>query len=106
MIRVRLKGAVELVLPTVSCSPDGTDWKLSETVCGSSWRLLTSCAPPESVAVSWISRYEGYSWSGALNEPLATPVNVCTICVWQFDGQWCKMIDQDSAEAGSVPSSG
>ena len=50
------------------------------------------------------SRYEGYSWSGALNEPLATPSKSWMWCMWQLDGQWWRITDHDSAEAGNVPS--
>src|SRR5947209_467068 len=69
---------------------------------------VVAVAPVESVAVSWISSQHGYSWSGALNVPLATPLNVWTMCVWQLSGvkQWWRMIVQLSREAGSVPSSG
>ena len=63
-------------------------WKVSTTVRGSSRRVLVAVRPPESVAVSRSSRYDGYSWSGAVNEPLATPVKLCIGCVWQLDGQW------------------
>jgi hypothetical protein len=43
-----------------------------------------------------------------LNVPLATPLNVWTMCVWQFVvvKQWWRIIVQLSREAGSVPSSG
>ena len=41
---------------------------------------------------------------GAINEPLATPANVCTGCEWQFDGQCCWISSHDRAEDGSVPS--
>src|SRR5919201_5919099 len=77
-------------------------------VCGLRRTLVVAVAPVESVAVSWISIQHGYSWSGALNVPLATPLKVWTMCVWQFVGvkQWCRMIVQLSRDAGSVPSSG
>src|SRR4029453_7763771 len=49
-------------------------------------------------------RYDGYSWSGAVNEPDDTPAKVCTTCSWQFDGQCCSTKAQLSAEGGSGPS--
>ena len=65
-----------MVVPTVSCSPDGTVWNERSTVCGWMFTLAVPVSPPLSVAVSWISRYDGYSWSGAGKLPLATPVKV------------------------------
>src|SRR5206468_4022943 len=50
------------------------------------------------------SRYDGYSWSGAANEPLETPAHDWTMCVWQLEGQcWMRSVHV-SADAGSVPS--
>ena len=53
-------------------------------------------------------RNDGYSCSGALNDPLATPSNVWTGWLWQFPGdvQCSSVTFQRSAEAGSVPFSG
>src|SRR5918994_1216948 len=105
---VREKGVVDSAPFTTSFSPAaGSDRKLSSTVWGSRRTLLVSVKPPESVAVSLSSRYEGYSWSGAVNVPLATPENVSHTCSWQVSavGQWCTIHSQDSAEAGSAPSS-
>ena len=84
--------------------PAGLDWNVRSTVCGSSWTDVEAVRPFASVAVSWSSRYDGYSWSGAENEPLATPGIVWIRCVWQFDGQWWRMSVQVSASAGSFPS--
>ena len=71
---------------------------------GSIRRLTVCVSPPASVAVSSSSRCDGYSWSGAGNEPEATPLQVCTGCVWQFSGspsQQCWMVSfQLSPEAG------
>src|SRR5437899_5570666 len=69
--------------------------------------LVVAVAPAASVAVSWSSSQHGYSLSGALNVPLATPLNVWIRWVWQFVGvkQWCRIIVQLSRDAGSVPSS-
>ena len=62
-------------------------------------------SPPESVADNVSSTHDGYSWSGAANEPLATPGKSWTGWVWQIDGQWCMIMDQLSAEGGKEPSS-
>src|SRR5919204_5900178 len=93
-------------MPTFA--PVGFDASVMVMICGSIRTLVVAVAPVESVAVSWSSIQHGYSWSGALNVPLATPLNVWTMCVWQFVGvkQWCRIIVQLSREAGSVPSSG
>jgi hypothetical protein len=76
MITVRVNGVVPAALPTASWSPLGLDWNARLTVCGSSRTVFESVSPPESVAVRVSSRYDGYSWSGAPNEPEATPSNV------------------------------
>src|SRR5215210_1630041 len=88
---VRLKGAVELLSPTTRSSPAGSDWKFSTTGFGSSRTLLVSCKPSKSVAVRRSSRYEGYSWSGAVNVPLATLGKSSQGCSWQVSAvaQWC-----------------
>src|SRR5690242_16460029 len=105
MITVRANGVVEAVGPTASSMPDGTEVKLRVTVFGSSLTDVEALRPLESVAVNVSRRYDGYSWSGAENDPLATPSNVWSGCVWQFDGQCQMSTDQCSAEGGSVPSS-
>src|SRR5919108_480031 len=113
---------IEFVAPITACfvsgvgpaissmptfAPVGFEASVMVMICGSRRTLVVAVAPVESVAVSWISSQHGYSWSGALNVPLATPLNVWTMWVWQFVGskQWCRMIVQLSREAGSVPSS-
>ncbi len=63
---------------------------------------MVSFRPPESVAVRRISRWVGYSWAGAVNDPVV-PVTVVTVCSWQFSGQWCTTSVHDSAEPPSVP---
>jgi hypothetical protein len=40
-----------------------------------------------------------------VNEPVA-PENVCTVCSWQFAGQWCSTSAHVSAEPVSVPCCG
>src|SRR4051794_4170111 len=80
-ITVRLNGVVLARLFTVSDRPDGTEARLSVVVRGSRRTLAVLVRPPASVAVSGSSREDGYSWSGALNEPLATPAKLCTVCV-------------------------
>ncbi len=72
-ITVRVNEAAFVLPLTVNWRPPGLVWNVSATVCGSSRTLLVSLRPPESVAVSFSSRWDGYSWSGVLNEPLATP---------------------------------
>jgi len=59
---------------------------LSTTVFGSSRTLVVEVSPPESVAVSCSSSQHGYWWSGALKDPLATPVKFPSMCVWQLVG--------------------
>jgi hypothetical protein len=56
---VTVKGALAVVGPAVSRSPEGFDPKVRFTVLG--WRLTPAVAvrPPESLAVSWSSRYDG-----------------------------------------------
>jgi hypothetical protein len=76
-ITVRVNADFDVVLPTVSDNPPGVLWKVRTTVLGSSLSTLVSVRPPESVAVSLSSRYAGYSWSGAVKLPLATPAKLC-----------------------------
>ena len=99
-ITVRVVGAVTDWGPTPSCSPVGVVAKVRFTVLGSSWRLVLACAPAESVAVRTRDSDDGYSWSGAGNVPEATPVKLCTGCVWQLLGQWLSTTDHDSRLAG------
>ncbi len=69
-----------LCRPDDELEPGGLEANVSTTVCGSSLRISVSVRPPASVAVRRSSRYEGYSWSGAVNEPPATPENVWIVC--------------------------
>src|SRR5690348_6370645 len=64
----------------------GRVWNLSTTVFGFSRTLVVEVSPPESVAVTCSSSQHGYWWSGALNDPLRTPVKFATMCVWQLVG--------------------
>ena len=80
MITVRVNGVAWLVEPTASCSPGGLVWKVRLTVCGSSRTVSVSTRPPGSVAVRVSSRYDGYSWSGAVKLPEAVPVQLCSGC--------------------------
>src|SRR5215210_8689625 len=100
-ITVRVNGLVACVPFSASANPVGLELSVRVTVFGSSRIDRSSVSPPESVAVSRSSRWEGYSWSGVLNEPPATPLKDCSEWAWQFDGQWCRIRLQDSAEAGS-----
>ena len=104
-ITVSVNGAGPAALSIVSSSPRHVRLKRESTVWGTG-RPLRCVSPPESVAVSVSSRYDGYSWSGATKEPLATPRKFWMWCVMAVDRQWCITSDHDSAEAGSVPSSG
>ena len=98
-------GVALVVLATDSCNPDGEELKVRLTVIG--WRstLFVVVTPFESVAVRRSCRYDGYSWSGALNDPLATPGHVWTMCSWQLEGQCSIASVQLSADAGRLPSS-
>ena len=49
---------------------------VSTTVPGSSRTLVVDAGPAEAVAVSRSSSQHGYSWSGAVTVPLATPTVV------------------------------
>src|SRR5258706_12979085 len=105
---VRVNGAVPLVAPTVSCRPTGLDANVRSTVLGCTLTEVVLVRPPESVAVRRNSRYDGYSWSGAISVPLAMPLSVCIGCSWHTPGdeQWCSTIVQLSADAGKVPCCG
>ncbi len=103
-ITVRVNG-VGATAPFQAISrPVGFDANVRSTVCGFRRTLVVVLAPSESVAVRRSSRCDGYSWSGALNDPLATFGNVWIGCAWQFDGQWFMTSSHDRDAAGSVPS--
>ena len=101
---VRVTGAVTAWGPTLSPRPVGLVAKVRSTVCGSSRTLVLALAPAESVAVSTNVSDEGYSWSGAGNDPLATPAKSCSGWVWQLLGQWLSTTDHVSRLGASVPS--
>src|SRR5689334_22926851 len=79
-------GAVDVVDPTDSCRPVGTVPNERLTVFGSRRTDVVPVRPPPSVAVRTSSIQLGYSWSGAENEPLLTPLKVWTVCSWQSVG--------------------
>ena len=79
----RVNGAVTVSPPSESRAPAGWLASVSWTVLGSSRRFAVPLSPLTSRAVSSISRYEGNSWSGAGNDPPATPPNDCSGWVWQ-----------------------
>src|SRR5689334_15384315 len=108
MMTCRVNGVAWLVEPTVSGSPDGLLANVRFTVCGCRSSVVAVVSPRESVAVRRSCRYDGYSWSGAVIEPPATPVSVCTKCVWQLPGaeQCCSSTSHFSAVAGNAPSCG
>jgi hypothetical protein len=58
-IAVKVKGVLAVVALSVSCSPEGLDWSVRLTVLGWMVTLVVVVIPPESLAVNWISRYEG-----------------------------------------------
>jgi len=72
--------------------PLGLDASDRSTVFGSSRIERVSVRPLLSRTVSRSSRCDGYSWSGAVNEPDATPGKLWIVCVWQLFGssreQW------------------
>ena len=84
---ILVKGAGAWAPFSASRKPDGLEASVRTTVLGSSRTDSESVSPPESVAVSRSSRWDGYSWSGVVNEPPATPLYDCSGCVWQLDGQ-------------------
>ena len=91
------------VLPTASCSPAAPTGTSARPSAGRAGRVSVSVRPPESVAVRRSSRCDGYSWSGAVNEPPATPAKVWIGCVWQFDGQWCRIERPGERRGGQGP---
>src|SRR3954447_12503275 len=100
--------APELSVRLASLRPPGLVLKVRSTVRGSSRTLVVAVRPPPSVAVSLSSIQHGYAWSGAENVPPVTPLTVWITWVWQSFGveQWCMIMSQLSAEAGSVPCCG
>ena len=103
-ITVRVNGAGAVKASSASGEARRTATaSVRSTVFGSRRTLWVRLSPPESVAVSRSSRYDGYSWSGAVNEPLATPAKSWTWCVWQFDGQWCRMQRPRERRGGQRP---
>src|SRR5512132_621410 len=80
-----LRGA-SLTTRLLRARPPGLVLKVSTTVFGSSRTLFVDVSPPESVAVSCSSSQHGYAWSGAVTDPLETPLIVWIKCVWQSVG--------------------
>jgi hypothetical protein len=105
-ITVRENGLAEEPELNASCSPVGLEVKLSTTVCGSSLTLVVEAAPLLSVAVSCSSRWDGYSWSGAWNDPPATPSQLWMTWVWHVEGQCCMSSVHERADAVRVLPSG
>jgi hypothetical protein len=59
-ITVMVNGVLAVVEPALSCSPPGFDARGRVTVLGwSSSLVVVVVRPPESLAVSWITREEG-----------------------------------------------
>src|SRR3954470_13036021 len=105
-ITVRENGVRCWVPPTASIAWLGLEVKFSVTVFGCRSMVFVPVRPVESVAVNVSCRYDGYSWSGATNEPDATLVKSWTLWVWQVPlAAQCRIASrQDSAEGGNGPS--
>ena len=104
-ITVRPNG---VALPTpFTCSrrPAGSDRIHNRTVCGSKTIVFDADRPHESVAVNVSCNDDGYSWSGATNEPVLPVPTVPMSCSWQFDGQWSITRLHSRADPPSAPSS-
>ena len=80
-----VRGA-SLTTRSLRTRPPGLVLNVSTTVLGSSRTLVVEVSPPESVAVSCSSSQHGYAWSGAVTDPLATPLMVWIRCSWQSVG--------------------
>ena len=74
VMTVRVYGVVVPTPLSTSDSPVGEEANVRFVVCGCRWTLVVPVAQLRSVAVSLSSSSDGYSWSGAGKEPLATPV--------------------------------
>ena len=75
-MKVWLCGATTPAPATVSAAPDGLLANVIGTLLGSSLTVSMSVRPWLSVTVTWSSRSEGYSWSGAGNDPVRWPDHV------------------------------
>src|SRR5438045_361033 len=71
MITVFVNGAVWAAVFSPSCRPDGLVANVRFTVSGFRSTELDDDTPAPSVTVRVRWMCEGYSWSGAVNEPLA-----------------------------------
>src|SRR3954467_2971478 len=80
---VRVKGAASDSLPNASSRPGGQLASVTSVVRGSRRRLCVERSPSGSVAVADNSRWEGYSWSGAVKAPDG-PLKVSSPCVWHW----------------------
>ena len=102
---MREKGVVAWLPPTTSFSPVGSAWKLNSTVCGSS-RTLSVSVKPARVSSGQAELQVRRVLVVRRDERAAGHTGeVLHGCSWQFrHGQWCRTSDQDSVEAGSVPS--
>ena len=78
---VFVTGAVAVVSFRPRPKPEGLLLNVRFTVLGLTMTLVALSVPEESLAVSLISREDGYSWSGATNDPLEIPVKVWMSCV-------------------------
>ena len=80
-IMVLVNGAIAVEAFKPSLRPEGLLTSVSATVLGFKVMLAVLSVPEESMAVRLICSEDGYSWSGAKNDPLAIPVNVWRVCV-------------------------
>jgi hypothetical protein len=71
--------AVEAFKP--SLRPEELLTSVRATVLGFKVMLAELSVPEESLAVRLICSEDGYSWSGAKNDPFVIPVNVWMVCV-------------------------
>ena len=79
-ITVRVIGAFSVVLPTASFQPTRIGLKGQDDGLRIETQDLCVGEAAGIVAVNLNSRYDGYSWSGAVKDPLATPTKFCSVC--------------------------
>ncbi len=100
-----MNGAGPIAVPTERVSPVGAVTNCSCTGAAAICTDVVAWSPPGSVAVNWNSRNDGYSWSGAMTVPPATPGYSWIGWVWQAVGvtQWWRISDQRRAAGPRAP---